>query len=299
MTPAPHSANLRGMILMTTAMFCFATADAVIKVLSATHSNGQIIWIAGIGGTLVFAIAALIARQRLITQDVLAPAVMLRVLTEAVGTIGIVSALSLAPLSTVVAIMQSVPLLVTSGAALFLGERVGWRRWAAILIGLAGVLIILRPGTDSFTPAALLAVLAAVSLAGRDLCTRLVPHTATNFQLGIWGFTGLIPAGFVLVAFETAGSGPFTPLITAQYVAITLLTAAAILTITMAMRVGDVAVVSPFRYTRLLFGLLLAVLWFGESPDAPTWIGAAIVAGSGLYTFYRERAGRMGATAKV
>jgi drug/metabolite transporter (DMT)-like permease len=292
MSRPPLSANLRGMMLMTVAMFCFASADAVIKVLSATHSNGQIIWIAGIGGAVVFAIAALVSRQRLMTRDFLAPAVLLRVVTEAVGTIGIVSALSLAPLSTVVAIMQSVPLLVTSGAALFLGEQVGWRRWGAILVGLLGVMIILRPGTDSFTPGALLAVLAAVCLAGRDLCTRLVPASATNFQLGIWGFLGLIPAGLLLAGFEAAAPGPFTSAAIAQYVAITLLTAGAILSITMAMRVGDVAVVAPFRYTRLLFGLLLAVLWFGERPDTPTWIGAAIVAGSGLYTFYRERAAR-------
>ncbi|MDU8945674.1 DMT family transporter [Ovoidimarina sediminis] len=281
--------NLRGMALMTGAMAAFALADALIKALGDTHPSGQIIWVAGIGGTLAFALACIALREAPLTRDALAPATLARVLTEAVGTFGIVTALTLAPLSVVVAIMQSVPLLVTLGAAAFLGEQVGWRRWLAIIVGLLGVMIIIRPGTEGFTPPALFAVLAAVTLAARDILTRMVPRTATNLQLGVWGFAGLIPTGFLLVAISGQAEGPYTPIALTYFAGITVLTALAILFVTMSMRVGDVAVIAPFRYTRLLFGLALAILWFGERPDLATWIGSAIVVASGLYTFARER----------
>ncbi len=284
------SANLRGMALMAGAMASFALADAFIKALSATHPPGQIIWIAGLGGTLAFSLACIAARQSPVTRDILASGVIARMAAESIGTFGIVMALALAPLSMVVAIMQSVPLLVTMGAALFLGETVGWRRWGAILVGLAGVLLIIRPGTEGFTAVALFAVLAAVSLAGRDLLTRAVPRTSTNLQLGVWGFVGLIPTGLILMTALDQPAGPYTPIALSNFAAITLLTALAILFVTMAMRVGEISVVAPFRYTRMLFGLSLAVFWFGERPDLTTWVGAAIVVASGLYSFARERA---------
>lgn len=283
------SDSLRGMALMTLSMALFATADAFIKALSATHPQGQIVLVAGIGGTIAFALAAMAARQAPVTRDIAHPGVLARIATEAVGTVGIVTALALAPLSVVVAIMQSVPLIVTLGAALVLGETVGWRRWAAIAVGLAGVLLILRPGGGEVTASALWAVLAAVCLAARDLCTRLVPPSATNLQLGVWGFAGLIPAGALLLAFGAAPPGPFTPGAIGLFAAITLLTVGAILAITMSMRMGDVSAIAPFRYTRLIFGLALAVFWFGERPDAATWAGAAIVALAGLYAVLRER----------
>ena len=290
MTTNVLSENFRGMTLMTLSMAGFATADAVIKLLSATHSQAQIIWVTGVAGSLVFAALATFGRQPVLTRDVLAPAVLARIVAEGIGTIGIVMALSRAPLSTVVAIMQSVPLLVTLGAALFLREQVGWRRWAAILLGLAGVLLIVRPGAEGFSPASLFAVLGAVMLSGRDLFTRIVPRSATNLQLGCWGFAGLVPAGLLLALLVDVPPGPYDPPAFALFAAITALTVASIYAITGAMRLGDVAVIAPFRYTRLLFGLSIAILFFGERPDPITWAGAALVVATGLYTLYRERA---------
>lgn len=288
MTTPALSDNLRGMLLMTLAMAAFASADAAIKLLSQTHAQAQIIWITGVTGALIFAGLAIVSGERPVTRDALAPTALARVAAEGIGTIGIVMALSLSPLPVVVAIMQSVPLLVTIGASVFLGEAVGLRRWTAILVGLGGVLLILRPGTQGFAPEALFAVLGAVMLAARDLFTRVVPKTASNLQLGCWGFAGLVPAGLFLgTVTETAPGGASLPAI-GMFSAVTVLTVLAIWAITAAMRSGDVAVVAPFRYTRLLFGLTIAILFFGERPDLPTWIGAGIVAASGLYTFYRE-----------
>lgn len=281
--------NLRGMALMTAAMACFAITDALIKVLATTHSQGQIVWVTGLAGMVLFALAALGTRQPIVTQDILAPAVLARIVAEALGTVAIVAALSRAPLSIVVAIMQSVPLIVTVAAALFLGEAVGWRRWAAIIAGLIGVLVILQPGADGFTSDALFAVVAAFALASRDVFTRLVPQSASTFQIGAWGFAGLIPAGLLLAEIGTSANGPFTPAALALFSFTALSTVLAIYFVIRAMRTGDVAVVSPFRYTRLIFGLAIAVLLFQERPDFTTWLGAAIVAAAGLYTLYRER----------
>lgn len=288
MTTRP-SDNLRGMTLMSLAMALFATADAFIKVLSQTHPQGQIILVAGIGGTVLFVLAALAAGQMPLTRDIAHPGVLARVAAEAIGTVGIVTALALAPLSVVVAIMQSVPLIVTLGAALILREAVGWRRWTAIAVGLAGVLLILRPGAGEVSLTALWAVLGAVCLAMRDLCTRLVPPSATNLQLGAWGFAGLIPAGLLLLGLGAAPTGPYTPGAIVLFAAVTGSTVVAILAITMSMRMGEVSAIAPFRYMRLVFGLALAVLWFGERPDGATWIGAVLIAGAGLYAVARER----------
>lgn len=276
------------MALMTLSMAAFAAGDAIVKLLSRNHTTGEMLIVAGVGGALVFGISALLARQRPFTRDILAPSVLARVAIEAVGTIGVYLALSLVPLSMMIAIMQSVPLLVTLGAAVFLAEPVGWRRWSAILVGLFGVILIIRPGAEGFAPAALFAVLGAASMALRDLLTRMVPKSATTLQLGCWGFLGLVLAGAFISLFETSTGGSNDAITVALFTALILSTALAIFAITAAMRLGDVAVVAPFRYTRLIFGLAIAMIWFAEVPDAATWIGAAIVVGSGLYSFYRE-----------
>ena len=281
------SENLRGMGLMTLAMAGFALTDAIVKELAQIYGQGLILLVSGAGGMLVFAVALPLLGQRLITRDLRSPAVLLRIGAEAVGTSLVIYSLSLVPLSVFTAIMQSMPLLVTLGAALVLGETVGWRRWAAILVGLLGVLVILRPGLDGFSASALLVFLAAMFLSSRDLLSRIVPRTASAAQLGLWGFTGLVPIG---LAMTLAGPPPPvpTPLAAVGFGTISVLVGLSILFLTQSMRMGDVSVIAPFRYTRLVFGLLLAILWFGERPDLTTWIGAAIVAASGLYTFYRE-----------
>src|SRR5690606_13007755 len=122
--------------------------------------------------------------------------VMLRNLSEAVGSAAFVTALALATLSGAAAILQATPLAVTLGAALVLRERVRWRRWTAIAIGFAGVLLIIQPGMEGFTPASLLALVAVVLLAVRDLASRVVPPQVSSLQLAAWGLLSLVPAGF-------------------------------------------------------------------------------------------------------
>ncbi|EDM71256.1 integral membrane protein, putative [Roseobacter sp. AzwK-3b] len=280
--------NLRGSALMVLAMAGFALEDMFIKRLADDLPVGQILMLLGAGGAVIFGLAALSRGHALLSRDLLTWPVMLRNLGELIGTIGFVTAIALTPLSSASAILQATPLAVTLGAALFLREQVGWRRWSAILVGFAGVLMVIRPGLSGFEPASLFAVQAVFGLAMRDLATRAVPHTVTSMQLSSYGFATIVPAGALLLWLSGGAVSPSAA--NWRDIALALvLGVAAYYAIVAAMRVGEVSFVTPFRYTRLIFALVIAVLIFDEQPDALTLMGAAIIIASGLYTLLRER----------
>lgn len=279
--------NLRGIALMIAAMAGFAMEDAFIKASSALMPAGQILLVLGIGGSLVFALMLKARGEAIISKALLNPAVMIRNLSEMVAAMFFVTAIVLAPISTVAAILQATPLAVTLGAAIFLGAPVGWRRWSAIAVGFVGVLMILRPGTGAFDLGSLLAAIAVIVMAVRDLSTRLVPPEITSLQLACYGFAACIPAGLILLALFGGARVPD------QSAMLTVLGAlvvgmAGYYAITAAMRVGDIAVVTPFRYTRLIFAMGLGMFFFAERPDGWTLAGAALIIGSGLFTILRE-----------
>jgi drug/metabolite transporter (DMT)-like permease len=279
--------NLKGMGWMTLAMLGFALTDMVIVFLSREMPVGQILFLFGLGGALVFGAVAKLNRHVWLSPVLLSRPVMLRNVAEAFATASVVTALALIPLSVLSAILQANPLLVTLGAALFLNERVGWRRWLAIGIGLVGVLIIIRPGTAEFDPALLIAVVAVIGLSLRDLATRPVPREVPTSLLASYSFATVALTGLAIMAVTGTLGLPRLELwaVTAAAVATGLV---AYFAITAAMRIGDISAVTPFRYTRLVFALVIAVVVFDENPDAATLIGAGIVIATGLYTFWRE-----------
>ncbi|WP_299626619.1 DMT family transporter [uncultured Tateyamaria sp.] len=281
--------NLRGAAIMVIAMLGFAVEDAVIKFLSDDLSIGQIIGMLGMGGGIVFALICRAQGQALWTPAFLAPAVIIRNLAELIGAVGFVTALSLIPLSTASAILQAGPLLVTLGAAVFLGEPVGWRRWGAILVGFAGVMLIIRPGTGDFNWLALYAVLGVVGLAIRDLATRRVKAAVSSVQLSMLAFFSLVPAAALLLLFSDSTVVAPTARAWGLLGACVLIGAVAYFAVTVAMRVGEISFVTPFRYSRMIFALIIGVAIFDETPDALTLIGAAIIILSGLYTLWREQ----------
>ncbi|MFY0645835.1 DMT family transporter [Sulfitobacter geojensis] len=281
--------NIRGAVLMVLSMLGFAGEDMFIKLLSDAASVGQILVMLGFGGATVFGTIVVIQRKPLFSRDMISAPIGLRALGEMIGTIAFVSALSLTPISSASAILQATPLVVTLGAALFLNEPVGWRRWSAICVGLFGVLLIIRPGMDSFEVLSLLAVVAVFMLALRDLATRRTPSTISTMQLSFLGFLVLVPAGLGLML---ATGTPFVRFAGTQWVYfLSALTIGlfAYYAIVAAMRVGEVSFVTPFRYSRLVFALVIGVSVFNESPDALTLIGATIIVASGIYTVWRER----------
>jgi drug/metabolite transporter (DMT)-like permease len=280
--------NLRGSILMVLSMGGFALEDMFIKRLADTLPVGQIILLIGVGGALIFGAITRAQGGRLWSRDLVSRPVILRNFGELLGTLGFVMAIALTPLSSASAILQATPLAVTLGAALFLGEAVGWRRWAAILVGFCGVLMVIRPGMAGFEPASLFAVLAVFGLAARDLATRAVPRTISSMQLSTYAFATLVPTGVILLAFHGTPAVPSA--VNWRDLALALLCGvSAYYAIVAAMRLGDVAVITPFRYSRLVFALIIGVTLFDERPDVWTLAGAGIIIASGIYTFWRER----------
>ncbi len=281
--------NLRGAVLMTLAMFGFAVEDMFIKLMAGALPTWQIIAALGAGGAVAYGILARLKGQSLWNRDFLCGSILLRNLGELIGTTGFVTAIALTPISSASAVLQATPLAVTLGAALFLGEPVGWRRWSAILIGLSGVLLVIRPGLDAFDANSLFALLAVVGLGTRDLATRRIHADVSSVQLSFLGFLTLIPAALLLSVFS-----PRTPVIPDADLWL-LIVGAVVLGVTSyyaivaAMRVGEVSYVTPFRYSRLVFALAIGVIVFDEQPDAPMVIGAAIIVASGIYTVWRER----------
>ena len=274
---------------MVVAMLGFAIEDAFIKALADRLPIGQLILMLGAGGAaLIYAI--LYAQGAAIWQRALLHrVVLLRNLGELIGTLGFISALALIPLSTASAILQATPLIVTLGATLFLGERVGWRRWSAILVGFCGVLLIIRPGFAGFDWLSLFALQGAIGLAIRDLATRGVPQNISSLQLSLLAFLTLIPAAAILLGVsQTALIQPRGGewLLIGGSIGIGVL---CYYFIVLAMRLGELSFVTPFRYSRILFALAISVWFFGERPDMPMLIGSAVVVGSGLYMLWRER----------
>ena len=273
---------------MALAMAGFCLNDTMMKLVFADLDLFQAIFLRGLLLTILTAMLALRRgelRYRFARPD--ARILGMRVAGEIGSAVCFLTALYHMPIANATAIIQAIPLAITLAAALFCGEHVGWRRYSAIAVGFAGVLIIVRPGGEGFTLYSFWAVAAVGFMVLRDLSTRY--------------FSVSVPS--VLVACATAlGTAIF-----AGSVALTrdwqpmelhhlgLLCASAsflfvgYLFSILAMRVGEVAVISPFRYTIMIWAIVLGIVVFGEVPDRWTLIGAAVVIGMGIYTFYRER----------
>jgi len=280
--------NLRGAALMTMSMLGFAIEDALIKGLSGTIPVGQIIAFIGLGGILAFAAFLMTSGQPVFVAAQREPKVVLRSSLEALGSIFFVSSLALIDLTLASAIIQATPLVVAMGAAVFLGQKVGWRRWAAILTGFAGVLLIVKPGAATFDPLVIFAIVGMLGLASRDLVTRNLQSDIGGPHLSIAAFIGLIPAGLLLCVVW--GQSLVWPTLYewAVLVLCVFIGMAAYLAIIAATRAGDAAFISSFRYSRMLFALVLGALFFSEVPDALTLLGVAIVIAAGLFTLLRE-----------
>lgn len=280
--------TVRAILLMILSMALLALSDLFIKLAARGASPGQIMFFLSLGGTLLFLAYARATRQPIWSKSAFHPVVMLRNGFEIIAGVGMVIGIANIPLTTFAAIMQVAPILVVLGGALFLKEQVGWRRWAAVFAGLAGMLIVIRPWGDSFSAYVIFAVVGVSGLAGRDLVTRLAPSDIPAISLSTWGFSATIPAGLLIMFAQGADISWEAPVLFHIAMAI-LVTTSGYFAITLAMRMAPVSIVAPFRYTRLIFTTSLGMMFFGETLDRPTLIGATIILCAGLYTFLRER----------
>lgn len=285
-----HQANLIGSVWMVAAMAAFAAEDAFIKAAARDLPIGQVLILFGLGGVCVFACLAAVQKERLFTSDVMSRPMRIRAVFEVSGRLFYVMALALTPLSSATVILQATPIIVVAGAAMVFGERVGWRRWCAIAIGLAGVVVIIRPGSDSFSPLSILAVLGMLGFAGRDLASRAAPSSLGTSVLGFYGFLAIVIAGVVYSTWHGAAFVPLKPTAMVFLPGAVLFGALAYTALMKAMRTGDVSAVTPFRYTRLLFGIGLGVVLFGESLDTAMLAGSGLIVLSGLFILWRGKA---------
>ena len=280
--------NLKACLLMVATMAGFSLEDLLIKQVAGVIPVGQIVLTLGIGGSLFFALVSALLRQPLWNQGLKSRPVLLRSVAEMISTMAGITGLVLIPLSLASSILQAAPLLVTIGAALFLGEKVGWRRWTAIGVGLIGVMLILQPGAQGLNPGVWLSVLAVICVAARDLATRVIRASITTLQLAFWGYGLSIPSGLLLLAIQRPTLVWPDPKATAMLAGAQALGITFYYTLTLALRLGQSSAVVPFRYSRLVFALALGVLVLGERVDAAMIAGLALVTASGLYTLLRE-----------
>jgi drug/metabolite transporter (DMT)-like permease len=282
------SDNLRGSIYMTLAMAAFTVNDTCMKSVTVEMPLYQALVLRG---TLTMIALVLIAQRmgglklRLSRPDM--RRIGYRSIGEVGGTAAFLTALKHMPLANLSAIMQVLPLAVTLVAALFLREKVGWRRLSAILIGFLGVLLIVRPGSAGFDIWSLVGLAAVAFVVLRDLITRQLSPSVPSVTVAFYAAVSVTILG--LAGVPVTGWVPITLNIAILIAGASAFLIVGYLAVVMAMRVGEVSTVAPFRYTALIFAILLGWLAFRQLPDVWTLSGACIVIVTGVYTFYRER----------
>jgi len=213
--------------------------------------------------------------------------VMLRNVGEVVAATSMCLALAYVPISTIGAIIQTVPLMITAVAALFLGERVGIRRALAIGVGFLGTLFIVQPGDTNFDVMTGLVFVSAIGMTLRDVGTKLVSDSFSTLLLSFYSCVLFASSGLVLLLFTGGASIPDANM-TVLFLAMVALGSFGVIFMTQAVRLGDMSVVSPFRYTRLLYSLAAGIIILDEQVNAMMLFGSALTIGAGLYIWRRE-----------
>ena len=285
----PHQPgdNLRGAALMSLSMVGFGCNDAVMKFVTQEMPLYQAIFLRGL--VVMAALILLTIRSgglRLRIPRSERGAMGLRVLGELGSTILFLNALQHMAIGDLSAVMQSLPLVVMLGAAILFKETLGWRRTSAVMVGLLGVMIILRPGSGAFGIWSLVALAAMILVALRDLATRNFSRAIKSETIAFYAAVAVTAMGLTASLFEGWVAPSLSQLLL-------LLMGGGFLTVgyvcaVSAMRVGEISYIAPFRYVSLLVAIIAGLVIFGEWPDLWTWAGSALVVGAGIYTIWRE-----------
>ena len=279
---------------MALSMLAYVLNDALMKAVFDSMSIYQAIFLRGLITVPLIALLAwhkgalivrIVPRNRLL--------VTLRVAAEVGATVGFLTALKHMPLANVTAILQVLPLTVTMAAALFLGEKVGWRRWLAIAIGLAGVMIIIRPGMEAFSVYSIWALVAVACITIREIATRKLSADLPSLPVAL--ATAIAIGGFGAVMLPAVEWAPVSSSAWSLIGGASLAIIGGYLFSVMTIRIGDIGFVAPFRYTAMVWAMVLGLLMFGEIPSIPTITGTVIVILTGLYSLHRERSVRWSA----
>ena len=284
--------NIVGSCLMILSMAAFAGEDSIIKTLSAELPVSQIIFLIGVGGAFVFLILGLLLNKEIFVTEINSVPMHARIITEICGRIFYSLALALTSLSSTTMILQATPLVVVAGAAIFFKEKVGSIRWLSIGLGFIGVLLVVSPNEKEFNFLSILAILGMLGFALRDLASRAVSPKLNIFTLGCHGFLSLAVAGVVLSVILQQ------PFLTISEKSCLFLTAGVILgvvgygSLISAMRIGEVSAITPFRYTRLIFGLSIGYFIFDEHVGLYAGLGCLLIVLSSVVVVYLGKTGR-------
>lgn len=279
------SPQLKGILAMTMGALLLAMNDGVSKYLSETYPVGQIL-----GLRHAIALLLILAYVRcgagwgaLRPTNRMGQAARGAIFATTTGLV--VLSLSLLPLATVTALAFSSPIFVVALSGPMLGERVGPRRWIAVLLGFAGVVLIVRPGTAAFDWLLVLPALAAVTAGLRDTVTRQLSRTETSISILFWSNACIVAAAFATAPF---GWRPLSSTDALWFLLNGALSAGAHFLMIDALRLGDASLVAPFRYTGMVWAAFIGLVVWGHFPDAWTMAGAAVIVASGIYIVERE-----------
>lgn len=292
MTPTPpdamRSANRRGILALSAGMACFVSNDTLVKYVSQSLPAPQLIFLRGVFATLLLlAISHGMGATRQLAS-LLDRKVVVRALFDAFATMAYLTALFHMQIGNATAINMATPLFITLFAIVAFGERVGGGRWLAIGTGFTGVLLVVQPSGAAFNAWSLLCLGGTVLHASRDLMTRAIARSIPSVVITL--------STAIAVTLLAGAWSLFTPWRPVAAMHWGLLAAASVFLsggyflLTVSMRAGEMSVVAPFRYTGLLFALVLGYLVWGDVPNAVAWAGIGLLLAAGLYIVHGERA---------
>ncbi len=286
MRSSQQNQALRASAYMVAAMASFVLNDSCVKYIGTSLPLGEIMSIRGFIAVII--IAAFCVSQGELKQapQILSRWVLLRSALDVSGTVMFLIALMHIPFANLTAILQSVPLVVVLLSVIFLGEKVGIRRVGAIAAGFAGVMLIMRPQPSTFTIYEGLALGIVLSVAVRDLVTKRIPANIPTFVIALAN-AGFVTLGGLVIAFVQG----FAPIAWWQLALLAMsaaLLASGYMFMVATLRLGELSVTAPFRYSSVLFSIVLGMTIFAEFPDIPSYFGMGLISAAGLYAAHRE-----------
>ncbi len=271
---------------MTLSVAGYVINDALIKLTTETVPLFQSIFLRGVVVVMIFLAAAL-------RMDLLADIgryinrpLFLRVSMETIGTVLYLNALTNAPLAGLTAVLQIVPVAVTFLAARLLREKVSWHRVASVIVGFIGVLVIIRPGSSDFNPWFLVGLVVVVAIVIRELATTHIPVETPSVIISLTTAVAITTMGGLGSVFQ--GWSDVSGTNTVRLVGAACFIAVGYLASVITVRVGDLSFSAPFRYTIMLFAIVLQIVVFDDVPDVLTFVGTALIIAAGLYAFRNE-----------
>ena len=285
--------NSKGIFLMIISMASFAVGDTFVKISGAFLSTAQIMFFLIAGGLIIFALIAKFKGENLLDSRAFSPVLLIRYLAEMIGLVAMIMGLTKIPLSVVGTVTQASPILVAAGAVIFFKEVISWRRWTSIFIGFVGVVLVIQPGGQNLDYAVIWAVVALIAFSIRDLVTRLTPPDIPSSSIATFTMIAAFP--FTTAWVFLSGEKFFPPEMDWAVVSsMIILGSFGYLLLITSLRLGELSAIMPFRYSRIVFLLILGFLVFGERPTASMLIGATLILISGVYIMWREKVVKSG-----